>query len=400
MFSMQTDIGTQKQETKQKVFISYSRKDINFARRLAGDLEKAGFDVWWDISDLKGGDDWVRNIPTAIETSQFFIVLLSPDSAQSEWVTKEYTYAIYKRLKIVPAMIKPCNVPFALNTLNYVNFISDDYETGLKNLLTPLGGIFPPDMQLSWTEKLAKKLPPVVTKYPAVGIGIVILLLASIVFLFRQPVSPPTTPTPSQTSTLTVAAPTNIPTDPATDTPTPTPSQTFTPTITYTPTITRTKTPIPVNFILPTVCVQPAGDIFAVNVRTGPGTNNAVLPEVLPMSVGKCPYIGGHNEEDTWFMIAYNQPDEEFQPYEGGWIRKDLFDLSTPVFVPEITLTPTPTITPTFTVTSTPTPTRTPTNTPSPTSTHTPTFTPTTTDTPTPTRTEIPTTEPESTVTP
>jgi hypothetical protein len=47
----------------QRVFVSYSRKDIDFARKLAGDLEKAGFETWWDISNLKGGDDWVRIIP-------------------------------------------------------------------------------------------------------------------------------------------------------------------------------------------------------------------------------------------------------------------------------------------------------------------------------------------------
>ena len=38
----------------EKVFISYSRKDIEFARKLAGDLEKASYDVWWDITDLRG----------------------------------------------------------------------------------------------------------------------------------------------------------------------------------------------------------------------------------------------------------------------------------------------------------------------------------------------------------
>jgi len=399
---MKADVGLDKQEIKKRVFISYSRKDINFARRLAGDLEKAGFDVWWDISDLKGGDDWVRNIPTAIESSQYFVVLLSPDSIQSEWVTKEYTYAIYRRLKIIPAMIKQCNIPFALNTINYVNFTTDDYETGLKNLLTPLGGTLPPDMEFSWNDKLLRRLPLGIFRYPATWIVTAVLALTALFFVLRscQPTPPPTPPPPLPSDTLTATVPS------PTDTPTSTPSQTYTPTITHTPTVTRTKTPIPVNFVLPTVCVQPAGDVFAVNVRTGPGTDNAVLPDVLPMAVGKCPYIGGHNEEDTWFMIAYEQAELEFQPYEGGWIRKDLFDLSTPVFVPEVTLTSTPTITPTFTITSTPTPTRTFTITPSPTSTHTPTytptntFTPTATDTPTSTFTPSPTPEPESTATP
>ena len=90
------------------IFISYSRKDIDIARNLAGDLEKAGFDVWWDISDLRGGDDWVRVIPSAIEASQIFIVLLSPKSIQSQWVKKEYLHALNLRMKIIPVMIETC----------------------------------------------------------------------------------------------------------------------------------------------------------------------------------------------------------------------------------------------------------------------------------------------------
>jgi hypothetical protein len=153
-----------------------------------------------------------------------------------------------------------------------------------------------------------------------------------------------------------------------------------------------------------TICVQPEYDVHSVNVRTGPGTENGVIVDAPALEVGKCPYIGGRNEEDTWYMIAYDQPEEEFQPYEGGWIRKDMFDLRTPVFVPEVTLTPTPTITPsptitpTFTVTLTPTATRTPTNTPTDTPTSTPTSTYTPTRTPTATQTASPTLEP--TVTP
>ena len=131
---MKANLEVADQKSKRQVFISYSRKDIKFARRLASDLKKAGFDVWWDISNLKGGDDWVRFIPAAIEDNYHFVVLLSPSSIHSEWVEKEYTHAIGKRKKIVPAMIKPCEVPFALNTINYVNFATDDYKIGLKIL--------------------------------------------------------------------------------------------------------------------------------------------------------------------------------------------------------------------------------------------------------------------------
>ena len=377
-----------------QVFISYSRKDMAFARRLAGDLERAGFDVWWDISDLKGGDDWVRFIPAAIESSQYFVVLLSPHSIQSEWVAKEYSYALRLHKKIVPAMIKGCDVPFALNTINYVNFVTDDYATAANNLLAAIGGAPQPDIPLSSTERLLKKLPSPVARYSAAIAGAVIILLAFVLYTIFKPTPPPATPPPDFPTTT--STPTPRPTDP--DTATLTATQTFTPTISPTPTITRTKTPVPVNFVLPTVCVQPAFDVYSVNVRSGPGTDRGVLEGEPAMEVGKCPLIGGRNEEDTWYMIAFDQPDPEFQLFEGGWIRKDLFDLSTPVFVPEVTLTPTPTITPsptitpTFTATLSPTPTSTFTDTPTSTSTPTQTFTPAATDTPT--------LEPEPTATP
>ena len=394
---MGADSGKTGQQAKQQVFISYSRKDIKFARRLAGDLENAGFEAWWDISDLKGGDDWVRVIPIAIAASQFFVVLLSPDSIQSEWVSKEYTYALVNRMKIVPAMIRPCSVPFALNTINYINFTTDDYETGFNNLLKAIGSPPLPVLPATGWKKLLKKLPPAFSRNPVFSIGTLIVILAILIFgipkLFPPVTPPPDDPTATSTSTFTARPP-------DTETVTLSPTLTFTPSITPTPTITRTKTPIPVNFVLPTICVQPEFDVHSVNVRTGPSTNTGVIVDAPALEVGKCPLIGGHNEEDTWFMIAYGQTEEEFQPYEGGWIRKDLFDLSIPVFVPEITLTPTPTITftpsitPTFTMTLSPTPTQSPTNTPTPTPTDTPTYTPTSTSTPTHTPTETLTASP------
>jgi len=403
---MQTNSDMVTQETKQKVFISYSRKDIKFARRLAADLESAGFDVWWDISDLQGGDDWVRFIPAAIEASRSFVVLLSPDSVQSEWVSKEYSYALRLRKKIVPAMVRQCDVPFALNTINYVDFINAEYASAVNKLLVALGGTPLPEMPVTGLKKVYKKLPPVVTRNPFFSIVTISVLFAILLFLILNPLTPvtPLPNTPTATATLTS---TPRPADPDTDTPTPSPTQTFTPTLSATPSITPTKTPAPVNFVLPTVCVQPTEyDVFSIYVRTGPGTDRGVLPAAPVIEVGKCPLIGGHNEEDTWLMIAYGQPEPEFVPYEGGWIRKDLFDLSTPVFIPEITLTPTltitltPTVTPTFTATLSPTPTSTYTNTPTPTFTPTRTFTPTATDTFTQTATPSLTLEPEATDTP
>src|SRR5512144_1900784 len=122
-----------------QLFISYSRKDIDFVRKLAGDLEADGYDVWWDVSDLRGGDDWLRLIPAAIESSDFFIIVLSPNAIASEWVKREYTQALSLRKKIIPIMLAKSSLPFALNTINYIDFTShEDYGANLNSLLEAL----------------------------------------------------------------------------------------------------------------------------------------------------------------------------------------------------------------------------------------------------------------------
>ena len=75
-----------------QVFISYSRRDLAFVEKLAADLKEAGLDVWYDLSGLEVGSRFQREIVSALQVSQYVIVVLSPDSIVSEWVEREYLY--------------------------------------------------------------------------------------------------------------------------------------------------------------------------------------------------------------------------------------------------------------------------------------------------------------------
>jgi hypothetical protein len=373
----------------QQIFISYSRKDIGFARKLAGDLEKAGYDVWWDISDLRGGDDWVRVIPAAIESSQYVIIVLSPNSVESEWVRKEYTQALSLRKKIIPIMLAATGVPFALNTINYVNFTSGEYVDNLKNLLTALGYTGEPPVQ---PRKHLLLLPSALRQYAIPIIIGIVILLAVVLILFLSP-TPPVTPTPTPSFLPPTTPEMTLTPEPDTATPSSTASSTatLTPTTTLTSTTSPTLTPSPTNptFDMLLHCVN---SLYAntINVRSGPGTNYAPLGDPLP--VKQCLNFSARNEEGTWLQIAPFQTDPTLQQYIGGWIFRDLLGLGLtgPIDLPAVTLTSTPTpsetptITPTFTRTSTPTASDTPTLTP----THTP--PPTDTETATPTETPTP----------
>jgi len=366
----------------QRIFISYSRKDINFVRRLAGDLEKAGYDVWWDLTDLRGGDDWVRVIPEAIKNSDKIIVALSPNSTISEWVEKEYTQALSLRKKIIPIMLEQSSVPFALNTINYIDFTGDDYAASLNNLLTALGYAGEPIVPtMTWSMRLRKYAVPIF-------IG-VLVLLAILSTLIPKPAPVPTAtqtqmPTPSALPSTTPISTLTL-TESPTVSPTASVTITLTSTITETPTLNPSSTPsatsIPFNRLI--FCVN---SLYAnsINVRSGPGTIYAPMGD--PLLVGKCLAFSARNEEATWLQVAPDQPDSTLEQYAGGWIFRELLGLGTfgPIDLPAVTLTPTPTPseTPTITATFTRTPTVTQTLTDTPSPTETETMTPTETSTP------------------
>jgi hypothetical protein len=335
-------------------------------------LEKAGYDVWWDVSDLRGGDDWLRVIPTAIDSSSFFLVVLSPNAVTSDWVKREYTQALSLRKKIIPIMFARASVPFALNDLNYIDFTRDDYATNLNALLDTLG--YRGELPVT-----RPALPFLLRKYWIPGLIVILLLLAlASTFVFAPP------PPPSPTVTLT-PRPSATPVEIFTLTETATPSPTITSTITSSATLTETFTPRPTVTSSPTnlpfeVLIYCVNSLYAntINVRSGPGTIYAPLGE--PLQVGKCLAFSARNEEATWLQIAPNQTDSTLAQYTGGWIFRELLGLGTngPIDLPAVTLTPTPTPSNTPTIT----PTLTPTDTPSPTLTETP--TPTESLTPTP----------------
>jgi len=359
----------------QRIFISYSRKDLDFVRKLAGDLETAGYDVWWDITDLRGGDDWPRMIPAAIESSDFVIVVLSPNAVTSEWVEKEYTQALEFHKKIIPIMLARSSVPFALNTINYVNFSTGEYADNFKNLLTALGFTGEPPVTKPFSINYRRVVIPIF-------IGIVILFTFALTF-HPKPITQPTI-----TSTLLLPTPPTETPRPATSTLTVSPTLTTSPTFTFT--ATETSTPKPTLTASPTkaafeiliYCVN-SPYAYAINVRSGPGTTYPPLGE--PLLVGKCLAFRAQNEERTWLLVAPNQADPIVQQYEGGWIARELLGLGSigSIDLPAVTLTPTPipsdtpTITATFTRTLTPALTDTPTSTPSATDTALPTETPT-----------------------
>jgi hypothetical protein len=77
-----------------RVFLSSSRKDgLEFARRLQAMIEAEGLSLYRDLSDLEGGEDWWRQVETAIKSVEHVVMVLSPNSLQSRYVRDEWKLA-------------------------------------------------------------------------------------------------------------------------------------------------------------------------------------------------------------------------------------------------------------------------------------------------------------------
>ena len=70
-------------------FISYSTKDQLFVDRLYSDLERRGIRCWFARDDLPIGNPILKNVHDAIRSRDKFILVLSRNSIDSNWVEKE-----------------------------------------------------------------------------------------------------------------------------------------------------------------------------------------------------------------------------------------------------------------------------------------------------------------------
>ena len=89
-----------------QIFISYSRIDTKTQQRLAEVLRKQGLNVWVDNEKLSPGNPaWEEEIEKAIIACGAVVVILSPDSKNSEWVRREISFAEQHNKRIFPVLV-------------------------------------------------------------------------------------------------------------------------------------------------------------------------------------------------------------------------------------------------------------------------------------------------------
>ncbi len=130
------------------IFISYAREDRAFVRRLHERLGELDRGAWVDWEDIPPTAEWMNEIYSAIEAADTFVIIISPDSLNSEVCRKEIAHAEKNNKRLIPLVcrdIDDMDVPDVLAKINWVFFRDiDDFETATNKLVDAI------DTDLDW----------------------------------------------------------------------------------------------------------------------------------------------------------------------------------------------------------------------------------------------------------
>jgi hypothetical protein len=96
-------------EPPKKVFLSYRSVDRDRVRVVAETLRAEGIDAWWDVWEIRPGDNFVAKINDGLEQCECGVVFLSNASLAGAWQQDEIailkTFAVDERRPLIPVLL-------------------------------------------------------------------------------------------------------------------------------------------------------------------------------------------------------------------------------------------------------------------------------------------------------
>jgi len=115
------------------VFLSFSSKDKMKADRAYSRLKEEGFDVWYSNSSIEAGQNYAKDIVSAIQSSQCLVFLYSKSSEASLHVQKELDLALRYKKPIFPLRLESIEPQDAMEYLLSGHQYVDLFENGKEN---------------------------------------------------------------------------------------------------------------------------------------------------------------------------------------------------------------------------------------------------------------------------
>jgi hypothetical protein len=109
---------SKRQDLMGHIFISYSHRDTDYANQLTEMLRASGFNVWIDTR-LNYGAKWPRELQTQLDTCDAFILIMTAQSFESDWVQSELMRAKRKSKPIFPLLLEGDEPWLSVETIQF-----------------------------------------------------------------------------------------------------------------------------------------------------------------------------------------------------------------------------------------------------------------------------------------
>lgn len=154
-----------------RVFVSYSRNNLDIVTQLIQDLQAVGVDTWHDQT-LTGGQRWWDNILSNIRDCDIFIFALSPESWDSDACRSELRYVMQLGKTVLPVLVADginLNLlPSPLNEIQVTDFRRRDKDAAfalVKSINTAAAAPpvpdplpVPPEVPISYLSTLQERI--------------------------------------------------------------------------------------------------------------------------------------------------------------------------------------------------------------------------------------------------
>ena len=112
-----------KQGYRYDVFLSHNRADKGWVRQVAQQWQSLGLRVFFDEEEMRPGTDLRRILDNALENSRHIVLVITPQSINSDWVALEISATVSLdptagELRLIPVLLAPTpNIPVSVRRL-------------------------------------------------------------------------------------------------------------------------------------------------------------------------------------------------------------------------------------------------------------------------------------------
>ena len=205
-------VSTQATMPAGAVFLSYASEDLAAAEQIATALRSAGIEVWFDKSELRGGDAWDRQIRQRIHDCRLFIAVISAhtEARDEGYFRREWRLAVERagdmaedKAFVVPVAIdgtseRSARVPDSFKHVQWTRLPGGEtpptFVDRVRRLLSPAQ----PDKRASSVPHPGALAPadrrPVLLRRAAVLLATATVAVLALGYLARQQLLPLTSP--------------------------------------------------------------------------------------------------------------------------------------------------------------------------------------------------------------